>query len=354
MSSKNSRISSNIKAISSYTVPQIECSVKLDGNESPYQPDNEFRGKIIDELRNVKLNRYPDPNFNLIRSKLSEIYSFPEDGIILGNGSDEIIQMLITVFTGKSGIVLMPNPTFSMYKLSSLAQKKEVIESELNDDFDINLDDFKNIIFEYDPDLIFLATPNNPTGNSFSKEKIAAILSSTDAIVVVDEAYFDYSKISYLQYTKEFDNLMILRTMSKIGFASLRLGMLFGNPDLVAELHKTRMPYNINSLTQSIMSVVLENKTAIDEKINAVIKERKKLKVGLSKFPGFKVYPSDANFFLVRVDDADFLFNELVKKDILIRNLNGSGVLKNCVRITVGSKLENEKLLSALASIFFD
>lgn len=349
---KNSRVSSNIKAISSYTVPQIECSVKLDGNESPYEPDNGFKDKIENELSKVKLNRYPDPNLNLIRSKLAEIYSFPEKGIILGNGSDEIIQMLITVFTGKSGIVLMPKPTFSMYKLSSLAQKKEVIESKLDKNFDINFDDFKNIIFKYDPDLIFLATPNNPTGNSFSKDKIVAILESTDAIVVVDEAYFDYSKISYLDYTKEFDNLMILRTMSKIGFASIRLGMLFGNPDLVAELNKARMPYNINSLTQTILKVVLESRNLIDEKIDVVIEERKKLEIELKKIPALKVYPSDANFFLVKVDDADFLFNELVKRDILIRNLNSNGVLKNCVRITVGSSLENKKLLSALGSIF--
>lgn len=354
MAINKDRVLSNIKKLSAYTVPEIDCAVKLDGNESPYNLEVDLEDKIVNELKKVKFNRYPDPSFNTIRSSLSEKYSFPKDGILLGNGSDEIIQMLITVFTGKSDTVLIPKPTFSMYKLSSLAQNKGLIESKLDENFDINLDDFKNMIFEYDPDLIFLATPNNPTGNSFSKDKIIEILNSTDAIVVIDEAYFEFSGISYLSHTEDFDNLMILRTMSKIGFASIRLGILFGNPEFLVELNKARMPYNINSLTQSIMNVALENFDLIEEKIDIILNERKKLKDGLLKIPGIELYPSDANFFLLKVRDADLLFNELVKKDILIRNLNSEGRLKNCVRITVGTPNENEKLLSALTSILSD
>ncbi len=352
MAINKDRVLLNIKKLSAYTVPNIECAVKLDGNESPYNLEDELGEKIRSELQKVEFNRYPDPNLNSIRSKFAEIYSFPKEGILLGNGSDEIIQMLITVFSGKSETVLIPKPTFSMYRLSSLAQNKSVVESKLDENFDIDLDDFKNMIFEYDPDLIFLATPNNPTGNAFSREKIIEIINCTDAIVVIDEAYFEFCEQDFLSTINNFDNLMVLRTMSKIGFASIRLGMLFGNPELVLELNKARMPYNINSLSQSVMNVVLENKKIVDEKIGLILSERENLKAGLQKISGLEVYPSDANFFLVKTEDSDFLFNELVKKDILIRNMNNEGRLKNCIRITVGTPKENEKLLGALTSIF--
>lgn len=351
---KNSRVSPNIKSISSYSVPDIDCSIRLDGNESPYDLENEYKNLVLQELGKVSLNRYPHPSYYSIKSRLSEINSFPKEGILLGNGSDEIIQMLIMVFTGKTGKVLVPSPTFSMYKLSSLALNKSVIESKLDKEFDIDIKDFKSTIYEYDPDLVFLATPNNPTGNCFAREKIIEILEMTDSIVVIDEAYFDFSGVSYISLSKKYPNLMILRTMSKIGFASIRLGMLFGNPDLVFELNKARMPYNINSLSLAVMNYVLENRDMLDEKIKIVINERNKLKNELDRFTGLKIYPSDANFFLVKTDDADFLFNELIKKDILVRNLNSKGRLKNCIRITVGTPLENEKLLEALASIFSD
>lgn len=352
MAINKDRIQSNIKKLSAYTVPEIDCSVKLDGNESPYSLEDELSEKVCAKLQDVELNRYPDPNMNSVRSRLGELYSFPKDGILLGNGSDEIIQILVTVFTGKSETVLVPKPTFSMYRLSSLAQNKTVIESRLDENFDIDIEDFKNMIIEYDPDLIFLATPNNPTGNSFSENKIFEILNTTDAIVVVDEAYFEFATKTFLPLVSDFDNLMVLRTMSKIGFASIRLGFLFGNPELISELHKARMPYNINSLTQSVMKVALENTNVINEKIELIISEREKLGIELKKIAGIEVYPSDANFFLMKVDDADFVFSELVKKDILIRNLNGEGRLKNCIRITVGTPSENEKLLDALTSVF--
>ena len=354
MSKKDSiddRICSNIKSLKSYSVPQFDCSIKLDGNESPYDLYTYLDEQILKKLHTLRLNRYPDPEFTIIRSKLSKLYSVSEESILLGNGSDEIIQMLITVFTGKSGAVLTPTPTFSMYKLTSLALDKNVIETELNEQFDLDLDNIIELISKNDPDLVFLATPNNPTGNVFSDDKILTILDNTDAIVVVDEAYFDYSKQSFVNYLGDYQNLMILRTMSKIGFASLRLGVLIGDPDLLQQVNKSRLPYNINSFSQSVMQVALDNLDIINEKIDEIINERDKLQKSLSTFPEFEVYPTDANFFFIKANDADFIFNELVKQDILIRNFNRPGRLSNCIRITIGTPLENKKLIQALTGI---
>lgn len=357
MSSKDTieqRVCSNIKILSSYSVPQVKCDIKLDGNESPYDLYPVLKKHILKELEVLELNRYPDPEFTRVRSRLSKLFSHPEEGILLGNGSDEIIQMLITVFTGKTGKILIPTPTFSMYKLTSIALNKKVIECELDDDFDINLDDILKFINEDDPDLIFFATPNNPTGNSFSKDKIMKVLENTQAIVVIDEAYFDYSDISYLDCLSKYKNLIILRTMSKIGLASLRLGILIADPELVQQINKARLPYNINTFSQSVMMIALDNIDLINQKVEIIKVERKKLEMDLSKFKSLKVFPSDANFFFIRAEDADLLFNELVKRNILIRNFNRPGRLSNCVRITVGTPGENKKLIEALNVIFSD
>ncbi|NIP29479.1 MAG: histidinol-phosphate transaminase [Candidatus Dadabacteria bacterium] len=332
----------------------MKCSIKLDGNESPYDLYPDLKDIILKDLEELQLNRYPDPDFLSIKSKLANLHSITEEGILLGNGSDEIIQMLITVFSGKSGKILVPSPTFSMYKLTGIALNKEVLETDLDEDFDLDLNEILKTIDNEDPDLIFFATPNNPTGNSFSKKKILEILENTNAIVIIDEAYFDYSKDTFLPYMEKYDQLMILRTMSKIGLASLRLGFLFGQPDLIKELNKARLPYNINSFSQSLMNIVLDNLELIENNVEEIIAEREKLKNKLSKISGFKVYPSDANFFFIKTQDADFLFNELVKKDILIRNFNKPGRLENCVRITIGTPSENEYLIQALKGIFSD
>ena len=351
-SSIRSRISKNVRSISPYSVPRIECSVKLDGNESPYDLEGEEKLALSERLAELPINRYPDPEALGVRTSLSRTVGFPTDGILLGNGSDEIIQMIIEVFWGESGCVLVPSPTFSMYKITSLILGREVTEVALDENFDIDLEPTLEMISAEDPDIVFLATPNNPTGNSFSEQKILEILEASAGAVVLDEAYCDFSKKSYIPHIERYENLLVLRTMSKTGFAGARLGMLFARPQIVSEVNKARLPYNINSFSQRIMSFALENPEIVERKVGLILSERERLRDALERIEVIHVYPTDANFFLVRVPDAEFLFTELVRNDILVRRFEGGGRLADCLRITVGTSDENDRLIEALVSIF--
>ncbi|MGI9533864.1 MAG: histidinol-phosphate transaminase [Thermodesulfobacteriota bacterium] len=345
------RLCSSVSAIKSYSVPGIDCEIKLDGNESPFELTPEIKNEIADKILSIQLNRYPDPEATKLKKSVSSFFKLPAESILFGNGSDELIQMLIETFTGKSGTVLVPRPTFSMYKLTSLLLDKNVIEVELDPNSDIDQDQILKYIRENDPDLFFFATPNNPTGNSFSEERIIKILNSTSGLVIVDEAYFDYYGETFIPLLKEYDNLIVLRTMSKIGFASIRLGILFANANLVNELNKARLPYNINSITQVIAEVAIDNYSLIEANFSKIKDERKMLFEELKKIPDIKVFPSDANFFLIKVPDADKYYNKLIEQGILVRNFNGSPGLDNCIRVTIGSSPENSKFLNAISAI---
>ena len=255
-----------MRSISAYSVPRIDCSVKLDGNESPYDLEGEEKLALCELLAELPVNRYPDPEALRLRNSLSRSAGFPVDGILLGNGSDEIIQMIVEVFGGKSGRILVPSPTFSMYRITSLVLGKKVTEVELDENFDIDLKQTLEAVRTQDPDIVFLSTPNNPTGNSFSEEKVLEIVEASGGAVVVDEAYCDFSKKTYIPHIDKYENLLVLRTMSKIGFAGVRLGMLFAQPQIADEVNKARLPYNINSFTQKVVSFALENQRLLNVK----------------------------------------------------------------------------------------
>jgi histidinol-phosphate aminotransferase len=227
----------------------------------------------------------------------------------------------------------------------------EVIEVPLDENFDIELDATLNVIRDQDPDLIFLASPNNPTGNMYSASKIAEIIGAARGVVVVDEAYSDFSGYTFLPLVKECGNLVILRTLSKVGFAGLRVGMLFARESLVTEINKVRYPYNINSLSQAVSKVVLNNHEFVSESIQLIVRERDRVYKALTALKRITVYPSDANFIFFRAQDADSLFGKLVEKDILIRNFNRPGRLENCMRVTIGTPEENDTFLGAIRKI---
>lgn len=346
-----SRVSKEIRDITPYSVPLIDCRIKLDGNESPFSLPDDVQDKVHRALKEIEVNRYPDPEAPRLIDIISRVSEFPKGGILLGNGSDELIGMLITTFTSGTGKVLCPTPSFSMYKLTALAMGAEVLEIPLDDKFDIELDATIKAIEDKDPDLIFLASPNNPTGNMYSANKITEIISVAKGLVVVDEAYSDFSGYTFLPLVKEYENLVILRTLSKVGFAGLRVGMLFAREHLVSEINKVRYPYNINSLSQAVSEVVLENHEFVSESIQLIIRERDRVYKALSSHETIEAYPSDANFIFFRVQDADTLFSRLVEKDILIRNFNRPGRLQDCMRVTIGTPQENDAFLNALTEI---
>jgi len=346
-----SRVSQVIRDISPYSIPRFNCKIRLDGNESPFSLPKEVQEKVDRAIKEIDINRYPDPEAKRLVELISRVCKFPKEGILLGNGSDELIGMLITTFSSGTGKILCPAPTFSMYKLTGLAMGAEIVETDLDEKFDIDLDSTMNAIEDNDPDLIFLASPNNPTGNMYSAGKIVEIISVAKGLVVVDEAYSDLSGYTFLPLVKECENLVILRTLSKVGFAGLRIGMLFAGDSLVKEINKVRYPYNINSLSQGVAQVVLDDHEFVAENIQLIIRERDRVYNTLSALEGVEAYPSDANFIFFKVNDADSLFGKLVENDILIRNFNRPGRLQNCMRVTIGTPQENDTFLSALDAI---
>ncbi len=347
------RVNPEVLGVNSYSVPDIQCSVRLDGNESPFETDPELLNLISEEISSIELNRYPDPECTELKKIISNTYDFPDEGILLGNGSDELIQMLIETFNGKSGVVMVPGPTFSMYGLTSNILGNKVAETELDDNFDLDTDDIINKIKETDPDLLFFASPNNPTGNAFSQDKIIKVIEATSGVVVVDEAYFDYYGKTVIPLIQKYKNLVVLRTLSKIGFAAVRLGILFGSGEIVGQVNKTRLPYNINTLSQKIAEIVIKNENLLKKNYKKITAERERLYSELCKIENIKAYPSDANFFLIKVPDADYCFKTMAENDILIRNLSSNPKLSGCIRVTIGTIEENNAFLEALSAISF-
>lgn len=337
----------NIQKLKPYQAKEIPCKIKLDANESP------FAVKISDFISeiNIPLNRYPDPEAIVLRKALSKKIKLSYENIMLGNGSDELIYYLILTFGGP---VLYPVPTFAMYGIIAQSVGVEAIECKLDKDFDIDDEKFLKLVKLKKPRLIFLSSPNNPTGNTFSTDKILKIIEfaqKNSSIVVIDEAYQPFSsEKGFLPFLKDYENLLILRTLSKIGFAGLRLGYLIGKKEFLHEINKVRLPYNIDSITQYVATEAL-NKfyPQIKKFISEIIKERQRVYKRLLKIKKLKVYPSEANFILLKLKNSKEVYKKLLKAGILVRDL--SSMIDNALRVTIGTKEENEEFLKALETI---
>jgi histidinol-phosphate aminotransferase len=345
------RVRKGIQRLSAYSVPHVECRVKLDGNESPFSLPPEILEKVLEEIKSIPINRYPDPGGEVLREKISRVTGFASERIVLGNGSDELIGVLMTTFSGGTGAVLYPVPTFSMYRIMGTTLELELIQVELDEGFDIDVEATLKEMRRKNPDLIFLASPNNPTGNRFSNERVLEVLSSSNGIVVLDEAYCDFSGRTFLPLIEKYENLVVLRSMSKVGFAGIRIGMLFGRGEIVREINKVRLPYNVNSFSQRIAEVILDSAGFVEINAQLIKVERDRVYKALKLVNGVEVYPTDANFILFRVNDADGVFGKLIERGVLIRNFNSPGRLKNCLRVTIGTPEENDAFLTALGEI---
>lgn len=337
----------NIKKLKPYKAIEIPCRIKLDANESPFPVKI---SEIVKEI-NIPLNRYPDPEAKEIKKAISKRFKVSAENIMVGNGSDELIYYLILTFGGP---VLYPVPTFSMYGIIAQSVGVEIVESKLDANFDIREDDFINLIKTKRPSIIFLSTPNNPTGNTFSSEKIMKIIDTAikkSSIVVVDEAYAPFcSEKGFLPLFKDFDNLLILRTLSKIGLAGLRIGYLIGSEKILNEVGKVRLPYNVDALTQYIATYALNNfYSKIKKFVRDIVKEREKMIKELSKIDGIIVYPSEANFILFKTQNGSQVYKKLIKAGILIRDM--SPIIKNALRVTIGTKEENFEFIKKLKNI---
>jgi histidinol-phosphate aminotransferase len=338
-----------VRALTAYHVDETPVRIKLDAMENPFSLPAAVRKQLGTVLQQAKINLYPDPSGKELKKAIASLWKMNPDRMILGNGSDELIQAIILAFGGP---VLVPSPTFAMYEITSRALAQQVVTVPLDDTFDIDADGLIKKAKQIKARVIFLASPNNPTGNRFSDKAVRKILDNTNAAVVIDEAYYSFSGKSWLPQLNKYPNMILLRTLSKIGFAGLRVGVLTASREIVNELNKIRLPYNINSLSQAAAVTALKQKAVINRQISILISEREKLYNTLSRLPGLTVYPSETNFILMRTSsDATLIYQKLKKTGILVKNLNKPGPLKNCLRVTVGTPEENREFLKALKTI---
>lgn len=340
-----------IRDLKPYHVPASRGMVKLDAMENPYQLPPALREAWLAALGSASINRYPDPGADELRQRIRRVFTVPDDSdIVLGNGSDELIQMLALLVGGPGRTFMAPAPSFSMYEMISLFTGTGFRMVPLKEDFSMDGEAMLDAIRESQPSCIFLAYPNNPTGNSFDDGIIGQIITEAPGLVVVDEAYFSFSGRTFLGRLPEARNLMVMRTLSKSGLAGLRLGMLMGDPAWIAQLDKVRLPYNINCLTQAGASFCLDHYDVLETQGATIRADREALFRQLDGISGVRAYPSDANFILVRLAvDATRVFEELKQRGVLVKNLHQpGGVLENCLRITVGAADENSALVSAL------
>ncbi|CAC9437249.1 Histidinol-phosphate aminotransferase [Bathymodiolus heckerae thiotrophic gill symbiont] len=343
----------DIKAINAYHVPPSDDMVKLDAMESPFPLPDALIEQYLAYLANVELNRYPSPNASELQQTLYQLMDIPADfGMLLGNGSDELIQLLaLACDTGDS--ILSVEPSFVMYQIIAKFTRLNYHGVELNENFEIDLPAMLLAIETHQPKLIFIAYPNNPTGNTFDRAAIEQIITSTSAMVVLDEAYYAYADDSFLGDIAKYPNLVLLRTVSKIGFAGLRLGLLIGTQDTVAALDKLRLPYNINTLTQVSANFLLKEKDEINKNAQIILKQRTKLSSALDAINGLQVYPSQANFLLFKAPSAHKLFAFLKANGVLIKDLSTAPKLTDCLRVTVGNAEQNQHFIN-LVKCFYD
>jgi histidinol-phosphate aminotransferase len=345
-----------VLALSAYHVPDASGFVKLDAMENPYALPDHLRGELGRRLADVALNRYPVPSYAELKQKICAKLGVPAGfDVVLGNGSDELIS-LISVACAKPGAkVLAPTPGFVMYSMSAKFAGQEFIGVPLRADFTLDTQAMLAAIAQHKPVITYLAYPNNPTGNLFDADDMLEIIRAVgdSGVVVVDEAYQPFAQASFMSRLAEFDNLIVMRTVSKLGLAGIRLGYMSASAGLLAEFDKVRPPYNINVLTQAAAEFVLDHADVLDAQAGVLRTERTKLIADLAAFPDLEVFPSAANFLLLRVkqgkNNADGIFSALLDRKVLIKNVGKMHpLLANCLRVTVSTPEENKLFLDAL------
>ena len=345
-----------VRRLNAYHVPDSAGMVKLDAMESPYPWPGDLVEAWLAALGSVTVNRYPDPAAVRLRGRLRAVMGVPAGSeILLGNGSDELIQLILLCLSRPGAKVLAPEPSFVMYRLLALAAGMSFVGVPLReDDFMLDPAAMLSAVREHRPSVVFLAYPNNPTGNLFQEDVVQAVLESTDGLVVLDEAYTPFADASFLPALPAQSNLLLMRTVSKMGLAGLRLGWLAGDPAWIHEFDKLRLPYNINVLSQISAEFALEHMHALMAQTRKIRDARERLFNSLASLPGVTVWPSEANFLLFRLPSgrAVEIFQGLISRGVLVKNLHASHpLLTDCLRVTVGTPEENAQFLDGLQAL---
>ena len=339
-----------ILRLSPYHVPSSSGMIKLDAMENPYSLPETLQEEIAQLVTTISAYRYPDSNSVSLKFSLRETMEIPMGmDIMLGNGSDEIIQIIALALARPGAVLMSVEPAFVMFRMIATYSNMEYIGVPLKADFSLDLDLMLDAITKHQPAIIFIAYPNNPTGNLFDVEAVSRIIESAPGVVVVDEAYHAFAGSSFIDKLSEYPNLLLMRTLSKLGLGGLRLGFLTGRPEWLIQLEKVRLPYNVGVLTQEVARKILQYPDILQQQVDAIKAERVEMNKYLNVLDGVEVFPSDANFILFRVNKASQIFSELKQRNILIKNLDGSHpLLKNCLRVTIGTPDENKQFLRAL------
>lgn len=341
-----------IKTLKPYHVKDYPVRIKLDANESTYSLPQEFLDELLLEIRNISFNRYPDPSSLKLREVISRDLGVDKDCLLIGNGSDELIQSIILTFGGTKERILFPVPTFAMYEILSTALGQVSVKIPLDEEWDLDMDRIKESLSEENPKIVFLSYPNNPTGNCFSEDRILEIIDLSKGIVVVDEAYHDFARKSFLDRLKDYKNLIVLRSLSKIGMAGLRVGMMIADREMIKQVAKVKLPYNVNIISQVIARFILSRKEVVEEQVALVIEERERLLNEMGQLESILSYPTDSNFILFKEKGHEKrIWDNLLKHGILIRDLSKSEFLADCLRVTVGQKEENTEFLKVLKEV---
>jgi histidinol-phosphate aminotransferase len=353
-----------IRHLAAYQVPRIEgVRAKLDANEFPLPLPPAHAAELGQVLARVPLNRYPAADCGPLRDAIARHLSIPGDQLVFGNGSDELIQLVINAFTKpRSGahhaLVMYPTPSFIWFRLATLGAGAEPLEIPLDAEFALDVDRIRRNIVRNRPNIAFFARPNNPTGTLWPSETIAGLAREfPDVLFVSDEAYAEYCGDSMIALVPRLPNLAVMRTFSKVGLAGLRVGTLYASPAVTGELEKVRPPYNVGALNQAALLWMFErHPELLSSRCAEVVAERQRLHAGLERIPGVLVYPSQANLILIRVGDpgdgrAGHVWMALRDRGVLIRNFDRPGPLAGCLRITVGTGIETDILLAELRAI---
>jgi histidinol-phosphate aminotransferase len=348
-----------------YHVPDSSGYIKLDAMENPYLVPPALRGEIAEAVAAAAINRYPDPGAVSLKEKIRAATGLPQGmELLLGNGSDELIQLLALALNKPGATLLSVEPSFVMYRMIAIFTGMRYVGVPLTSDsgaansglansgaadFSLDLPAMLAAIRREQPALVFLAYPNNPTGNLFPAEAVAQIIAASPGLVVLDEAYYAFASDSFIPHLASYPNLLVMRTFSKLGMAGLRLGFLAGSAAWLEQLEKLRLPYNVGVLTQLVAGKLLQHHEVLLQQAEQIKRDRAKLYQQLNEIAAVKVYPSEANFLLFRVANAADVFNGLKQRGVLIKNLSGGHpLLKDCLRVTVGTPEENERFMTAL------
>lgn len=341
-----------LAALTPYDPKYLPACVMLSANENPQDVGEGLRRDIMRELRRVPLNRYPDPLANDLRDLIAQANGLERGQVLVGNGGDELLFSLALAWGGPGRTFLNLPPTFSVYEANARLTGTTVVNVPRRADFSIDEEAVLARVAQGDIDYVIVTSPNNPTGELASEEFILRLLEATDALVMVDEAYFEFSRATVRPYLDQHKNLVILRTFSKaFSLAGVRMGYLLGSPEVINEFIKVRQPYSVDALSQAVARVVFENRAKFEPGIKAIIAERARLFEGLRQLPGVEAYPSDSNYVLFRVPNAGEVWQQLLDQGILIRDFSRTPGLENCLRATVGTPEQNEALLAALRDI---